>query len=133
MIVAVADTHTAIWYLFGDPRLCSAALEFMEGATANGTKIAVSAITLAEVVYLTEKGRVPEGTLEAVLKALRRPDGALEEVPVSAVIVEHMQYVSRMEVPELPDRIIAATALQLSVPVISRDRKIQAARLATIW
>lgn len=133
MIAAVADTHTAIWYLFGDPRPSSAAFEFMDRSAANGMKIAVSAITLAEIVYLTEKGRVREGTLEAVLKALRRPDGALEEVPVNAAIIEQMYHVTRLEVPDLPDRIIAATALWLAVPVISRDRNIRAAHLATIW
>jgi len=36
-------------------------------------------------------------------------------------------------VPDLPDRIIAATALHLNVPVISRDSKIQAANLQTVW
>lgn len=133
MIAAVADTHTAIWYLYGDPRLSAVAREFIERSAANGMKIAVSAITLAEVVYLTEKGRVQEGTLEAMLKALRRPDGVLDEVPVSGAIVEQMRHVSRLETPDLPDRIVAATALRLSVPVITRDRKIRAARLTTIW
>ena len=30
MISAVADTHAAIWYLFGDPRLSPAAFEFID-------------------------------------------------------------------------------------------------------
>ena len=33
----------------------------------------------------------------------------------------------------MPDRIIAATALHLGVPVISRDGKIRASTVATIW
>ncbi len=44
-----------------------------------------------------------------------------------------MTRVMRAEVPDLPDRIIAATALHLEVPVISRDRKIQASSLETVW
>ena len=63
MISAVADTHAAIWYLFGDPRLSRAALEFIDQSVKEKKKIAVSAITLAEVVYLGEKGRVPAGKL----------------------------------------------------------------------
>jgi predicted nucleic acid-binding protein len=33
----------------------------------------------------------------------------------------------------MPDRIIAATALHLGVPLVSRDRKIQASSIHTIW
>jgi predicted nucleic acid-binding protein len=33
----------------------------------------------------------------------------------------------------MPDRIIAATALHLGVPVITRDRKIRASNLKSIW
>jgi predicted nucleic acid-binding protein len=37
------------------------------------------------------------------------------------------------EMADLPDRLIAATALPLRVPVISRDRRIQASALDTVW
>ena len=109
------------------------AFDFMNRAVAKRKKIAVSAITLAEVVYLSEKGRIPVSTMEAMVKALRRPDGALEEIPLDAAIVEHMSSVGRREVPDLPDRIIAATALYFGVPVISRDREIRSSGLTTIW
>jgi hypothetical protein len=33
----------------------------------------------------------------------------------------------------MPDRIIAATALMIGAPVISRDRKIRASIITTIW
>jgi len=37
-------------------------------------------------------------------------------------------------VPEMPDRIIAATALSLNLPLVTRDLKIQAlTNLKTIW
>lgn len=44
-----------------------------------------------------------------------------------------MGRVARAQVPDLPDRIIAATALHLGIPIISRDRKIQASGLTTVW
>ena len=50
MIVAIADTHAAIWYLFSDPRLGSAASAFIDDAIAKGDHIGVSAISLAEMV-----------------------------------------------------------------------------------
>jgi hypothetical protein len=36
MIVAIADTHAAIWYLFSDPRVGSKASAFIDSAIANG-------------------------------------------------------------------------------------------------
>jgi predicted nucleic acid-binding protein len=44
-----------------------------------------------------------------------------------------MRRVSRNEVPDMPDRIVAATAVYFDVPVISRDRRIRAANLKTVW
>ena len=54
MILGVADTHTAIWYLFDDKRLSGTAGEFIDQAAVAGGRIAVSSITLAEIVYLLE-------------------------------------------------------------------------------
>ena len=54
MLRAVADTHTVIWYLFADERLSATAHTTIEEAAANGDQIAFSAITLAEIVYLSE-------------------------------------------------------------------------------
>jgi len=44
-----------------------------------------------------------------------------------------MYRVELAKVPDMPDRIIAATALHLNVPVISKDAKIQSSGLTTIW
>jgi len=35
--------------------------------------------------------------------------------------------------PDLPDRVVAATGLYFRVPIISRDRRIRAANLQTVW
>jgi len=59
MIAAIADTHTAIWYLFSDPRLGKRASAFIDDTIAKGDYVGVSAISIAEMVYLIEKGRIP--------------------------------------------------------------------------
>ena len=133
MIVFIADTHTAIWYLFNDRRLSPAARSAFETAIANGNQVGVSSISLAEVVYLTEKSRIPAATLENALGVLRDPEQVLTEVPFDSTIAEMMRLVPREDVPDFPDRIVAATALKYGVPVISRDGKIRAAKLQTIW
>jgi predicted nucleic acid-binding protein len=47
------------------------------------------------------------------------------EIVVDRPVILAMRAVDRMQVPELPDQVIAATAVRLGVPLISRDRKIQ--------
>ncbi len=59
MIAAVADTHTALWHLFDDARLSVAAEALITKAAESRNNIAVSTITLAEIVYLVEKNRLP--------------------------------------------------------------------------
>jgi predicted nucleic acid-binding protein len=48
-------------------------------------------------------------------------------------VVEAMRRIPRGAVPDMPDRIIAATAVSLGIPVISRDGQIRASYLQTIW
>jgi PIN domain nuclease of toxin-antitoxin system len=133
VIAAIADTHTVIWYLFADSRLSARAKEFIEKCASQGHHVGVSAITLAEVVYLSEKARIAPATFERILATLQDPLKVFVEVPLTSLVVSHMQSIPREQVPDLPDRVIAATALQNGVPVISRDNRIQAAQLQTIW
>ena len=115
-IRAVADTHAALWYLYDDPRLSAPARALMDAADAAGDQIVISSITLAEMIYLIEKGRIDPRALERVLSALDRPDPMLVETPLDREIVQAMRALDRTEVPELPDRVVAATALHLGVP-----------------
>ncbi len=131
--VGVADTHTAIWHLFGDATLSAAAATFIQEAATARQKIAISSITLAELVYLVEKKRLPQAAYQELTQALADPEHVFAEAVFTAAIVESMWRVPRVEVPDLPDRIIAATAVYLEVPVLSRDRKILSASLRSIW
>jgi PIN domain nuclease of toxin-antitoxin system len=133
MIAAVADTHTAVWYLFNNPKLSAGARRAIEDAFRAGNQIGVSAISLAEMVYLCEKGRIPSTAVKDLIHCLFDPEYPLHELPVDASVVEQMSSISRDEVPDMPDRIVAATGLRYGVPVISRDAKIRASRIHTIW
>jgi hypothetical protein len=65
--------------------------------------------------------------------ALADPEYGIEEAPFNGDVVEAMQKVSRAEVPDMPNRIVAATGLYLGVSVISRDGRIRASSVRTIW
>jgi PIN domain nuclease of toxin-antitoxin system len=133
MIVAIADTHAAIWYLFSDPRLGSAASAFIDAAIAAGDHIGISAISLAEMVYLIEKGRIPANALNDLHAAIADPNAVLQHVPLDENVAMKMREVPRQDIPELPDRVIAATAQLRGVPLLSRDRRIRTSTVHTIW
>jgi PIN domain nuclease of toxin-antitoxin system len=133
VIAGVADTHAALWYLLGSPRLSAPAREFMDAAARAGDTIGLSAISLAEIVYLVEKNRIAESAYRDLRTALSAADCVMEEVPLTGAIVDVMRQVPRADVPDLPDRVVAATALHFEVPVISRDGRIRASAIPTIW
>ncbi len=53
--------------------------------------------------------------------------------PLDRSVADALGFVSRSEVPDLPDRIVTATALALRAPLVSRDETIRASRVRTIW
>jgi len=133
MMAAIADTHTAIWYLFSDPRLGKRASAFIDDTIAKGDFVGVSAISIAEMVYLIEKGRIPGNALNDLHAATADPRAVLQHVPLDENIAMKMAEVPRQDLPDLPDRVIAATALFHGVPVLSRDGRIRSSQVQTIW
>jgi PIN domain nuclease of toxin-antitoxin system len=81
VIVAIADTHATIWYIYNDPRLSTDALSLFQRALREDNRVGVSTVTLAEVVYLVERNRVPLDTYERLISRLGTDGSPLEEVP----------------------------------------------------
>ena len=133
MAALVVDTHTVLWYLAQDPKLSQKAMEALDSATQGGEPIYVPAICLVELTYLVEKNRLPVTARERLIVALDDPERPTRLVPMDRAIVDAVEFVSRAEVPDMPDRIIAATALALQLPLISRDSRIRASQVHTIW
>lgn len=133
MIAGIADTHTALWYLFKNPSLSATARDFMDEAARAGRGIGLSPISLAEIVYLVEKNRLPASAYAELKRALADPDYVIEEAPFTVEVVDAMRQVPREDVPDMPDRIVAATAVFFGVPAISRDGRIRASNIRTVW
>ncbi|MFB2838443.1 type II toxin-antitoxin system VapC family toxin [Floridanema evergladense] len=130
----VADTHTLIWYIFELPRLSATALTALEQAVNEGNFIYFSAITIVEISYLIERGRLAGEVLTRVLNAADDPNVGILLAPLDRNISATIQQIDRATVPDMPDRIIAATALSLSLPLVTRDAQIQAlTNIQTIW
>ena len=133
MLAAIADTHTVLWYIHRNPLLSSTARQFLNTAAMQQQQVGLSAITLAEIVYLVEKGRVPPDSLHRLRAELDTLSSVLAVVPFNRQVADAMPQISRALVPDMPDRIISATALYLNIPLISKDAKIRMSGIVTIW
>ena len=129
----VADTHAVVWYLLSPNQLSSRALAALDEAGAEGGPILLSAISVVEIHYLVEKHRLPEALLLQLFDLLADPQSPLVVAPLDEAVARAVGRVSRDEVPDMPDRIILATALHTGLPLVSRDAKIRAAHPETVW
>ncbi|HLO49966.1 MAG TPA: type II toxin-antitoxin system VapC family toxin [Kamptonema sp.] len=134
MTAVVADTHTIIWYLRETTRLSQTAMTVLDTALAGGYPIYVSTISVVEVGYLVERYRLPEEAFGELINTLSDPRTGLAIAPLDLITAQTLRQIPRNVVPDMPDRIIAATALSLSLPLVTRDARIQAlTTIQTIW
>ena len=132
-MLAVADTHALVWYLLADPRLSKTARATFAQAADSGEPIGVPAVCLVEIIYLTEKRRIPQESLDKLRQQLSEAESVLVVLPLDQNIALAVQRIERAAVPELPDRVIAATALYFGLPLITRDNEIKTSIVKTIW
>lgn len=132
-VLAVVDTHALIWYAVEEwAKLGTQARRvFREVESGNGA-IFVPALVLAELSEAVDRGQVdlPEGFVRWGRRIFS--SGRFFPVDLSWQIVQRAEelYV----IPERGDRLIAATALELDYPLITRDPEIAAAAgLELVW
>lgn len=134
MSAVVSDTHALIWFSARSSHLSATARAAMETAEINGQPIHVPAVVVVEMRYLVEKGVITEADYVRILLALRDPATAFTVKGLDRDLADAVAQIPRSTVPDMPDRIIAATALGLGLPLVTRDHKIRAlTNITTIW
>lgn len=90
----------------------------------------IPVMVLAEILYLSEKGRITLSLPDVSQYLQKHPH--FKEYPLTISVVESAAQIS--DIPELHDRLIAATARLHGVELITNDLTIQASKyLNTIW
>jgi PIN domain nuclease of toxin-antitoxin system len=120
----VLDTHAWIWLINGDEQLrLSEALPLIE-RVAQLSNVKVSAISVWEVSMLEAKGRISFSMecLDWVKQALAAPGISL--VPLTPEIAVLSSRLPGEFHGDPADRIIVATALELSASLVTKDKKI---------
>ena len=130
----VTDTHPLIWHMFGDRRLSAAAANVFSGADSGLHQILIPSIVLVEVVYLAERNRIDPTTLDKVLSMLDMASRNYEVALLDIGVVQKLREMDSTRVPEMPDRIIVATAAHRGLNLLTRDRAIASPGLVgTVW
>lgn len=125
----VTDTIALVLHL-EKRRMGPQAKSAFENAEAGTATIHVPAMVLAEVLYLSERGRIKLSlqTLQSYLKK----HAQMQVYPLDLLVVSAAATLS--DIPELHDRLIAATAVVIGVPLLTNDLVIVAAKnVSTLW
>ncbi len=132
--VAVADAHAVLWYAQGRPKkLGRNARRVFERAEEGRAVVYLPALAVVEVGEAMRNGKLKmfPGGLSAWVRHITGT-GRFVALDLTIDIVLHAE--TLCDIPERGDRLIAATASRLGVPLLSRDPEIAAAAgVDVIW
>lgn len=131
--LAVVDTHALLWAATGQKkRVGRRALRLFERADRGEASLWVPTTVLVEVGEAVRKGVVRfEGGFDAWVEAMLST-GRYLAADLTVAIVRRAQEL--YSIPERGDRLIAATAAVMDLPLVTRDPKIaEAAGVDVIW
>jgi PIN domain nuclease of toxin-antitoxin system len=118
------DTHVALWLDSGDGHLRTSTRALIDGCWQNGGTIFLSAVTAWEIALLVDTGRID---LDIPVPAwidrfLERP--GIEAVPLDHRAASRSYQLHHFEPRDPADRLLIATAIDLSSPLVSYDERI---------
>ncbi len=130
----LADTHAIVWYLEDRPQLGKRAGAAMDKMRIGDAVIYLSLMSLLEIDYLVRKRRIDPKIPEILQSATQRHHAALQILDIDAVVYAAFLKTDPHKIPDLPDRVIVATARAHRLPLLTKDRRITAyPSLATLW
>lgn len=128
----VSDTQCLLWHMTQDPRLPKIARAAFQQAKEGATQILVPSIVLVEAVFLAQRNRVPVPILNQLMALSDAPSAGVCVVPLDLAVARTVGDFDPAAVPELADRIVAATARALNLPLLTTGPAIEASGLVKV-
>ncbi|MCW5856821.1 MAG: PIN domain-containing protein [Caldilineales bacterium] len=120
----ISDTQCLLWYLADDRRLPRAARTIFTQAEAGQAQILVPSITLVEATYLLQRQRVNQEIMDRLLSLTENHNSSIYVIPLDLRVAKAVGDFGPAVVTDLPDRVIAATARVLDLPLLTTDASI---------
>jgi len=126
----LVDTMALVRHLRRGRRLGRQARTILREADQGHHTMAISGITLMEILYLSERRRIPLGL--ATLEELLTQSSNYAVVPIGLEVVKAAAAID--DIPELHDRLIAGTAAWLGIPILTNDLVMRSSQhVQTLW
>jgi len=123
----VTDTQALVKFMMGQKVIDEQCHQVFLEADRGENIIIIPAVVLMEVLYLFEKNRIRIDLIQTE-DLLKSKNYQFE--PLSLEILKTATEIS--DIPELHDRLIAATARYLDIPIITNDPVIRESRFVKI-
>jgi len=130
----VTDTQALIWHMLQSRKLSRKARRVFRQAEEGTAQIIVPSIVLVECAFIFARNRIPYRILEQVFAISDAENANLRVVPLDLDVARATRDFGPAAVPEMADRIIAATARALHLPLLTADAAITASGLVqVVW
>ncbi len=117
----VADTHALIWWFIESQKLSLKVSEIFEKCESGDNLIFIPSIVITESLSIFDKKRVTFN-FRSLFRKIHTSDNFII-IPLDVNVLQKM--IDLKEIPELHDKIIVATAKQLKVPILTKDKILQ--------
>lgn len=128
----VTDTQCLLWYLTDDRRLPKAVSKVYDATEKGRAQVLVPSIVVVEAIFLLQRQRIVQSVLDQLLHLPEEPTATLYVTPLNLAVVLAVNAFGPAAIAELADRIIAATAYTLSLPLLTTDHVIIESNLVKV-